>query len=275
MSTPLLAAVQMLSTDELAANRMQAEALLREAAAAGAGLAVLPENFAVFGAGRHADTARELPQILAWLQALCLELRLWVVAGTLPAAHRPDGVPVPGGRVRAASFLIGADGLVKARYDKIHLFDVDVADTQGRYQESATFEPGDAVVVADTPLGRLGLSVCYDLRFPELYRQLMAQGADIISVPSAFTYVTGEAHWSVLLRARAIENQAYLVGVGQGGRHNALRETWGHSQIIDPWGRVLAERPEPGPGLVLAARDAAAQDAIRQRMPVATHRRLG
>lgn len=269
-----IAALQMLSSDNLEANLAQAESLLREAADAGALLAVLPENFAMFGAGRHLETATRLPVILARLSLLAQELGLWIVAGTVPAAETPDRQPVANGRVRAACFVIGADGDIKARYDKIHLFDVDVADAQGRYQESATIEPGNQVVVIDTPVGRLGLTVCYDLRFPELFRVLAEQGADLVSVPAAFTHVTGEAHWQVLLRARAIENQLYLIGSGQGGVHNPQRTTWGHSQIIDPWGRVLAERGEDGPGVVLAERDPVEQSAVRQRMPVHTHRRL-
>lgn len=269
-----LAALQMLSGDDLAANQAQAEALLRQAAAAGARLAVLPENFALFGAARHRELALCLPDILQWLAALARELNLWIVAGTLPAAQRPDGSAIDDGRVRASSYLLGADGAIKARYDKIHLFDVEVADAQGRYQESATFEPGEAVVVVDTPVGRLGLSVCYDLRFPELFRRLAAAGAELVAVPAAFTHVTGEAHWQVLLRARAIENQVYVIGAGQGGQHTPERQTWGHSQIIDPWGRVLAERLATGPGLVLADYDAQAQLALRQRMPVLRHKRL-
>jgi nitrilase len=269
-----LAALQMCSGDALEVNLRQAESLLRAAAAGGAGLAVLPENFAVFGAGLYAETARALPQILDRLAALASELQLWIVAGTLPAASRPDGMATADGRVRAASYVLAADGSIAGRYDKIHLFDVDVADAQGSYRESATFEAGDAVVLVDTPCGRLGLSVCYDLRFAELYLALARQGADIISVPAAFTRHTGEAHWQALLRARAIENQVYMIGAGQGGRHNAKRETWGHSQIIDPWGRLLAECPDDGPGLALASRSPADQEDVRRRMPVHSHRRL-
>ncbi len=269
-----VAVIQMLSRDDLTANQAQAEAQLRAAAAAGAQLAVLPENFALFGAARHRELAGQLPALLAWLGELARELSLWIVAGTLPAAQRPDGSPIADGRVRASSFVLGVDGELKARYDKIHLFDVEVADAQGRYQESATFEPGGEVVVVDTPVGRLGLSVCYDLRFPELYRRLAEQGAELIAVPAAFTEVTGEAPWQVLLRARAIENQVYMLGAGQGGQHTALRRTWGHSQIIDPWGRVLAERQQAGPGLVMAERDAQAQAELARHMPVLAHRRL-
>ena len=269
-----LAALQMCSGNVLDTNLQEAHGLLRAAAEGGATLAVLPENFAVFGAGLYTETARALPEILERIAGWARELQLWIVAGTLPSAIRPNGSAVSTGRVRAASYVFAADGSIAARYDKIHLFDVDVADAQGSYRESATFEAGDTVVLVDTPCGRLGLSVCYDLRFAELYLALARQGADIISVPSAFTHLTGEAHWQTLLRARAIENQVYVIGAGLGGHHNAQRQTWGHSQIIDPWGRVLAERTEDGPGVVLASRSPGEQEDIRRRMPVGSHRRL-
>ncbi len=181
---------------------------------------------------------------------------------------------MPAGRVRTACHVIDSDGEVVARYDKIHLFDVDLDDSQGSYRESATFEPGEAVVCVNTPLGRLGLSVCYDLRFPEIYRALQQQGAELLAVPAAFTELTGQAHWQVLLRARAIENQCYVIGSAQGGRHSPTRVSWGHSQIVDPWGGVLAECGGPAPGLAVAGRDAGEQARLRRRMPVGRHRRL-
>lgn len=271
---PALAAIQLCSGSDLEANMAETEIRLREAAAAGAGLVVLPENFAVFDASQYVAVAARLPELLERLGALARELDIWIVAGTLPAADRPDGSPVPGGRVRTASHVIDSDGEVVARYDKMHLFDVDVADAQGSYRESATFEPGDAVVCVNTPVGRLGLTVCYDLRFPELFRALADDGAELVTVPAAFTAVTGEAHWQVLLRARAIENQLYVIGTAQGGVHSSTRTTWGHSQIIDPWGRVLAEQTESGSGLILASRDRDAQRELQKRMPVHRHRRI-
>ncbi|MES2917735.1 MAG: carbon-nitrogen hydrolase family protein [Pseudomonadota bacterium] len=274
MTHPRLAAVQLCSGADLEANLASARAQLKAAADAGASLAVLPENWAIFDAGQYATVALRLPELLQRVGALAREFDLWIVAGTLPAAHRPDGEPVPGGRVRTACHVIDSDGEVVARYDKIHLFDVEVDDAQGRYRESATFEPGSEVVCVDTPAGRLGLSVCYDLRFPELFRQLQAQGAELLVVPAAFTHVTGEAHWEPLLRARAIENQCYVLGSAQGGRHGPTRVTWGHSQIIDPWGRVLASCGGEGPALALATRDPEAQARLRRSMPVASHRRL-
>ncbi|MFN3586114.1 MAG: nitrilase-related carbon-nitrogen hydrolase [Moraxellaceae bacterium] len=274
MSLPVVAALQMVSGPEVAANLAEADRLLALAAAGGAQLAVLPENFAVFDSTRYRAVAATRPALLDWLAAAARRHRLWLVAGTLPAATRPDGSPVPGGRVRSACHVLADDGRVVARYDKLHLFDVDVADGVGQYRESASFEPGETPVCVDTPVGRLGLSICYDLRFPELYRTLAADGATLFAVPAAFTAVTGEAHWQVLLRARAIENQCLVIGAGQGGAHGGSRHTHGHSQIVDAWGTVLALRAEAGPGVVLAPVDAPARAALAARMPVQKHRRL-
>ncbi|MDP2229083.1 MAG: carbon-nitrogen hydrolase family protein [Moraxellaceae bacterium] len=269
-----LAALQMCSGPDVEANLAAADRLLAEAAAAGAALAVLPENFAVFDAGRYREVAQQLPALLARVGDMARRHRLWIVAGTLPAAARPDGTAVPDGRVRTACHVLNAQGDVVARYDKIHLFDVEVADATGSYRESATFEPGDVPVCVDTPLGRLGLSVCYDLRFPELFRALVADGAGLVSVPSAFTALTGAAHWQVLLRARAIENQIFVIGAGQGGVHSPTRTTFGHSQIVDPWGRVLAEREADGPGMLCVVPDRDEQVSLQARMPVQKHRRI-
>ena len=194
---------------------------------------------------------------------------MWIVAGTLPLP--PEGQPEA--KANACSLLIDEHGERVARYDKLHLFDVDVADARGRYRESDDYAFGQKIVVADTPVGRLGLTVCYDLRFPELYTALREAGAELITAPSAFTAVTGAAHWQVLVRARAIETQCYLLAAGQGGVHPRGRETFGHSAIVDPWGRVLVERPQ-GEAVLLAARDAAEQADIRRRMPVVAHRRF-
>ena len=164
-------------------------------------------------------------------------------------------------------------GELAGRYDKIHLFDALLADQQAQYQESATFEAGDEIVVINTPFANIGLSICYDIRFPALYQALRDKGADIIVVPAAFTALTGAAHWQVLLRARAIENQCMMIGAGQSGWHSASRQTWGHSQIIDAWGKVLAEQ-EQGVGVVLAQYVKAELQQVRQQMPVLRHRRL-
>lgn len=268
-----LAVIQMVSQDDVLANLAAARRLLQQAAEAGARLAVLPENFAAMGRRDLAALGRAEAEgqgpILPWLQQTARDLGLWIVAGTIPLP--PDGQP--GAKPHACSLLIDEHGERAARYDKLHLFDVDVADARGRYRESDDYAFGGRVVVADTPVGRLGLTVCYDLRFPELYSRLREAGAELISAPAAFTAVTGAAHWQVLTRARAIETQCYVLAAGQGGTHPGGRETFGHSAIIDPWGRVLAEQPQ-GEAVLLASRDAAEQAAIRQRMPVALHRRF-
>ena len=268
-----LAVIQMVSQDDVLANLAAARRLLQQAAEAGARLAVLPENFAAMGRRDLAALGRAEAEgqgpILPWLQQTARDLGLWIVAGTIPLP--PDGRP--SAKAHACSLLIDEHGERAARYDKLHLFDVDVADARGRYRESDDYAFGGRVVVADTPVGRLGLTVCYDLRFPELYSRLREAGAELISAPAAFTAVTGAAHWQVLTRARAIETQCYVLAAGQGGIHPGGRETFGHSAIIDPWGRVLAEQPQ-GEAVLLASRDAAEQAAIRQRMPVALHRRF-
>jgi len=274
LGTPIVAAIQLCSGPDLSRNLDEAEEQLRQVAAAGAVLAVLPENFAVFDATQYRAVAGQLHGILERLGRLARELQLWIVAGTLPAATRPDGSQIRDGRVRTACHVISASGECVARYDKIHLFDVDVDDAQGVYRESATFESGDKVVCADTTFGRIGLTICYDLRFPELFRALLDQGADIITVPAAFTAVTGEAHWQVLLQARAIENQIMVIGAGQGGWHSPSRQTWGHTQIVDAWGRVLAERQPAGAGFVVAPWDRDEQISLHKRMPAQKHRRI-
>lgn len=277
-----IAAVQMVSSADITHNMRSAERLIAEAVARGAGLVVLPENFAVLDGGPQARFAEREGDLSAPLQGMLSRIArqsgIWLVAGTMPLITRPAssanaGAMLTDGRVRPASLVFDPSGKLVARYDKIHLFDVEVSDRQARYAESDSFEAGDTPVCIDTDCGRLGLSVCYDIRFPELYRYYFARHADLITVPSAFTKVTGQAHWEVLLRARAIENQCYVVGAGQGGVHNERRETFGHSMIVDPWGRVLDVLPS-GEGVVVADIDHDALRDIRQRMPVLTHRRL-
>lgn len=268
-----LAVIQLVSQADVPANLARARALLERAAEGGARLAVLPENFAAMGRRDLADLGRAEAAgsgpVLPWLRQVARDLGLWIVAGTLPLP--PDDQP--SGKAHACSLLVDAQGERVARYDKLHLFDVDVADNRGRYRESDDYAPGAKLVLADTPVGRLGLTVCYDLRFPELFGALREAGAELISVPAAFTAVTGAAHWQVLVRARAIETQCYLLAAGQGGLHPGPRETFGHSAIVDPWGRVLAEQAQ-GEALLLARRDASEQAAIRQSMPVQRHRRF-
>ncbi len=268
-----LAVIQMVSQDDVLTNLRLARRMLERAAQGGARLAVLPENFAAMGRRDLAAIGRAEAQgegpILPWLKQAARDLSLWIVAGTLPLPPDDDAE----GKPRACSLLIDEQGERAARYDKLHLFDVDVSDNRGRYRESDDFAHGERVVVVDTPVGRLGLTVCYDLRFPELYSALRQAGAELISAPSAFTAVTGAAHWQVLIRARAIETQCYLLAAGQGGEHPGPRQTFGHSAIVDPWGTILAEQDQ-GEAALLASRDAAEQAAIRQRMPVQQHRRF-
>ena len=267
------AVIQMVSQDDILANLQRARVLLEQAAAGGARLAVLPENFAAMGrrdaaAIGRAEALGEGP-ILPWLKQAARDLRLWIVAGTLPLP--PVGRPEH--KAHACSLLVDEQGEIAARYDKLHLFDVDVADNRGRYRESDDYAHGDQVVAADTPVGRLGLSVCYDLRFPELYSALRAAGAELISAPAAFTAVTGAAHWEVLIRARAIETQCYVLAAAQGGVHPGPRETHGQAAIVDPWGRIVAQQAR-GEAVLLATRDSEEQASIRARMPVVTHRRF-
>ena len=264
-----VAARQMTSGPEVAANLEQARVLLDEAAARGVRLAVLPENFAFMGlkdadkrAVAEADGTGPAQDFLA---ATARRLRLWIVGGTLPLRAGEDG------RVAAASLVYDSDGVRVARYDKIHLFDVDIPGRAESYRESAHVAPGSRAALIDTPLGRLGLSVCYDVRFPELYRYLSAGGAQLLAVPSAFTSPTGRAHWETLLRARAIENLCYVVAPAQSGFHPSGRETYGDSMIVDYWGRVLQRVPR-GRGCALAEIDLAAQASVRESFPALVHR---
>jgi predicted amidohydrolase len=268
-----VAVIQMVSSENIIANLVSARQLLEQAAAAGARLAVLPENFAAMGHSNVAQIAsleaQQQGPILPWLAQTARELDLWIVGGTVPL--QPEGEVE--GKPCASSLLFNADGECVARYDKLHLFDAAVDDQQGSYKESERYAQGQNCTVVDTPVGRLGMTICYDLRFPELYSALREAGAELISVPSAFTALTGAAHWQVLLRARAIETQCLLLAANQGGVHGLGRETFGHSAIIDAWGSVLAELPS-GAGCVTHAFPRAEQAAIRQRMPVWQHKRF-
>jgi predicted amidohydrolase len=271
------AVAQMCSGPDLEANLSQADKLLAEAAAKGVQLLVLPENFAVFGrAELHqlAEPGDGSGAIERFLASAARLYQIWLVAGTAPYRVSGDGRAAPVGKVFPGCGVWSPAGERVAHYDKCHLFDVDVADGVGQYRESDSFVPGQEPVVAATPWGSVGLSICYDLRFPEYYRHLVQRGAAMLTVPSAFTYRTGEAHWEVLLRARAIENQCFVLAANQGGLHDLKRRTWGHSCIIDPWGRVLACRQEEGPGLAIAELEFSSQQELRRQMPVLNHRRF-
>jgi nitrilase len=266
-----VAALQMTSGPDVAANLAVARVLLEQARASGASVAVLPENFSFLGMQAADKRAIAEPDgdgpVQRFLSQQARELSLWIVGGTTPLMLER------GGRVAAACLVYGDDGRRAARYDKMHLFDVDIPGRSESYRESADIAPGPRAVLVPTPAGLLGLSVCYDMRFPELYRQLSAAGAQWLSIPASFTVPTGQAHWEVLLRARAIENLSYVVAPAQWGQHANGRETFGDSLIIDYWGAVLARLPS-GAGVVLADFDLAAQAQARRNFPALTHRVL-
>jgi nitrilase len=268
---PRIAAVQMATGPNVSANLLETERLVAEAVDGGAGLVVLPENFAFMGkqdqdllALRENDGDGPLQEFLA---QTARKYGIWLVGGTIPLFA---GDP---GKVRAACLVYDESGRRVTRYDKMHLFDVHLLDADERYIESATIEPGDTLVVVDSPFGRLGLAVCYDLRFPELFRALLERDAEIFAIPSSFTAITGKAHWEVLVRARAVENLAYVVASAQGGYHVNGRETHGHSMIVDPWGTVLAQVPR-GNGTVISVLDRDYQASVRRTFPTIAHRRL-
>ncbi|MCE7901492.1 MAG: carbon-nitrogen hydrolase family protein [Gammaproteobacteria bacterium PRO9] len=271
MKTLRIAAIQMNSGEDVTANLTRARRALRSAAADGAKLAVLPENFARMGrreADRLAlietDGAGPLQDFLA---AEAARAGMWIVGGTIPLksdeARRPFAV----------TLVLDGDGKRVARYNKIHLFDARVPESEEAYRESRSTMPGADPVVLDTPWGRLGVAVCYDLRFPELFRRMSAKGMDLLALPAAFTYRTGAAHWETLVRARAIENLTYVAAAAQTGTHPGGRQTWGHSMLVDPWGAVLAEATGRT-RVITATMDAGHLRRLRQQFPVLEHRRF-
>jgi predicted amidohydrolase len=281
MSRPrvTVAAAQMTSTADLAANLQACRARAAEAAEAGARLLVLPENFAFLGtherdklrtaevidAGAPAGTPGP---VMTMLREVATRHDMWVVGGGMA-----EVIPDDDDRTYNTLVVVSPAGDVAARYRKLHLFDIDIPG-KATLRESANTAGGDEVVVVDTELGRLGASICYDLRFPELYRRLaIDSGAEIVLVPAAFTKHTGTYHWHTLLRARAIENQCFVVAAAQTGRHNDKRESFGHSSIIDPWGDLVAELAD-GVGLAVGEIDLARLDEVRSRMPCASHIRV-
>ena len=266
-----IAAIQMISGADVQANLDAAARLIADAAEQGAQLVLLPECFAAFGnRSLQAIAAAEYDgngPIRPFLAEQARSHGVWLVAGSIPLPAEAGGKPM------ACCLVVDDQGREVARYDKLHLFDVEVADNQRSYRESRDYGYGDSVVCIDTPVGRLGLSICYDVRFAELYQTLRNAGAELIVVPSAFTAVTGAAHWEVLLRARAIETQCYVLAANQGGTHANGRETFGHSCLIDPWGEVTACLPR-GEGVICGEIDLQHLQSIRGRMPVAGHRRF-
>jgi deaminated glutathione amidase len=264
-----IAAVQMVSTPDVDRNLDAAARLIARAAAQGAKLVALPEYFCLMGRSdqdklSHAEAAGHGP-IQQFLSAQARDHGLWLIGGTLPIrAAAAD-------RVRNANCVYAPDGTLAARYDKLHLFRYD--NGRESYDEARVLEAGgDPVAVQCGPL-RVGLSICYDLRFPELYRALGTPPCDVLSVPSAFTHTTGRAHWELLLRARAVENQCYVLAAAQGGLHENGRRTWGHSMVVDPWGEVTAVLAE-GEGVVMGEVDALRLASVRQQLPSLAHRRL-
>lgn len=273
MAAPKVAAIQMNSKADVEANLAAARTLLERAHAQGVKLAALPENFAIMGRRERdkLEVAERLGEgpIQSFLSRCARELEMWIIGGTIPivSESRP-------GKVAAASLVFDAAGRFVARYDKIHLFDVDLPDRQERYRESATTAAGEKAVVVPTPFGRVGLAVCYDVRFPELFRHLQTLGAEILCLPAAFTAATGRAHWETLIRARAIENLCYVLAPAQSGMHENNRETFGDSMVVDAWGHILDRVSETGPGLAVGEIDLTLQKQVRERFPSLAHRRF-
>jgi predicted amidohydrolase len=267
-----VAAIQMTSSHVMAENLASAEAFLREAKDAGALIACLPENFSFIGLKDEDKLQIAEPDgngpVQAFLSKTAAKLNMWILGGTIVIRTNDSS------RVANSSLLIDADGKRVARYDKIHLFDVTIPGRNEQYRESNHVLPGRDPVIADTPVGKLGLSVCYDMRFPELYRELVLQGAEWLAMPAAFTVPTGLAHWETLLRARAIENLCYVVAPAQSGLHTSGRETYGDSLIVDYWGQVLS-RLAKGTGVITADIDLVSQAESRARFPALDNRQLG
>ncbi|CAG21570.1 MULTISPECIES: carbon-nitrogen hydrolase family protein [Photobacterium] len=261
--------VQMNSGPDPEANLVQLKKKLKGLQLQGARLVVTPENTLVFGANsdykRHAEVLGDGP-LQTELAAFAKQLGIWLLIGSMPISQ-------PDGKITSTALLFDDQGVCIAHYNKLHMFDVEIEDKHHSYRESDTFQSGNEIKVVETPFGKIGLSICYDVRFPQMYSALREQGADIIVVPAAFTKVTGKAHWDILLRARAIETQCWLIAAAQWGEHNQGRETWGHSMIIDPWGQVLACQQQ-GTGVLTADIDLDFSQTIRTNMPLVEHARF-
>jgi nitrilase len=263
----IASAIQMVSTDNIEQNFDEALRLLNVAVKEkNSNLVVFPENFLCFSKAQQQYLATNLSTYLSKFQMIAKDLSVCLVLGSMPSLIREDGIQTDG-RFRSASYVINAQGFICGQYDKINLFDVDVHDAHGEYRESETFEAGKSIKVIDIEVAKLGLSICYDLRFPDLYQSLRLAGANVLVIPAAFTKVTGQAHWEILLRARAIETQSYVVAANQGGMHSGQRETWGHSMIINPWGEIVST-VEGGAGVCSAILDLSKLNQIRASMPL-------
>jgi predicted amidohydrolase len=275
VQTFTVACVQTTAGPDVKTNIINASALVREAHKSGATLIVLPEVTNIIDMDRSAMAEKLSAEVddisLVAFCTLAVELKVWLLLGSLGLKHETalnaEGKPKFANR----SFLIGDDGVVRNRYTKIHLFDVDLGAGE-TYQESKSYEPGNETVVADTPWGKLGMTICYDIRFPHLYRKLAQAGAKFLSIPAAFARPSGKAHWHVLMRARAIENGCYVFAAAQCGEHGGGRSTYGHSLIVDPWGEILADGGTEI-GFVLAEIDTSLVDEVRRKIPSLTHDR--
>jgi len=265
MSRLKAAVVQVCSGVDIAANLAGIEHLLTGQQSID--IVVLPECFAMLGAPQSV-AAEQADEVMAWMASLARNLNCWLIGGALPIPDDKDP------RSHAACLVFSPEGEQAASYHKIHLFDAEVSDNMGSYRESSEFIPGCQPTLVDIGVANIGLSICYDLRFPELFRHLVRLGANILTVPAAFTKVTGAAHWEPLLRARAIENQCFVLAANQAGTHPDGRQTYGHSMIISPWGTILAEGPAEGAAVVVAELDLDEQTGIRQRMPCLRHGKL-
>lgn len=266
-----LAAIQMSSGSNIQANLDEATKLIEQAASQGAELIVLPENFSQMPMNDNdrVSNAENINdgRVQNFLSVQAEKFNTWIVGGTIPITSDEEG------KAYSSSLLYNNLGEQVARYDKIHMFDVLIEANNETYNESATTVAGDKAIVVETPFGKLGLSVCYDLRFPELYRTMVDQGMEICAIPSAFTAFTGQSHWEPLVRARAIENQCYVIASAQGGYHVNNRQTYGHSMIVNPWGNILGS-VGTGPGVVITELDRSVLETTRSKFQVLNHRKL-
>lgn len=266
-----VAAIQMNSSSIVDFNLLSAESFIKEAAQQDAKLIVLPEMFAIMGniASDKVDEKEQFRdgKIQTFLSQQAKNHGVWIIGGTIPIASDHDN------KIKAASIVFDDQGHIVARYDKIHLFDVQLSDEE-IYKESDTTEAGQKIVTVDSPFGTLGLAVCYDIRFPELFRYLFNQGMEILSLPSAFTVPTGTAHWEVLVRSTAIENFCYVIAACQGGTHTNGRKTYGHSLIVSPWGEILAEKKDVTPGVIYADIDLKKIHEARRAIPIKNHQKI-
>lgn len=264
-----VAAIQMNSTPDLEYNLSLAKDLLNEALKHDPSLVAFPENFLMFSANTQdlLKTAKKIDTLIETLQEWAAEEDIWLLAGSLPLESSVKN------KITNSSLLFSPEGSLHAHYDKIHLFDVDVKNDQS-YRESKNVSPGKKPVLASTAWAKIGMSICYDIRFPELYRHYSKKGAQVLTIPSAFTDITGKAHWDLLTRTRAVENQCFVIAPAQWGSPYPGRKTYGHTRIIDPWGRILAERNQ-GNGVVVADCDFNFQEQVRKDLPCLKHRKLG